>query len=260
MTWFEPLEGRRLLSAAAAPDVAPAPLAAVAAQAVVIDGDLRPGHSPGVATFDGDVAFSATARLEIELAGTTPGTEYDVVNVGGRATLGGTLQVVLLGGFVPQAGDSFRVLTYGSRAGDFDRYLGLDLPNGLRLRPVFTGTALTLTALPPARVTGRHVFYNDSAYDGRDPAPGAADDAAIAPGKEALLGAGAPSFANVTGYSRGINGIMVDVSNLGGVASAEDFVLRVSTDLPAPGWSPAPRPRRSPCARAPAAAAPTASR
>jgi hypothetical protein len=243
VTWFEALEGRRLLSAAAAPDVAPVPFAAVAAgEAVVIDGDLRPGHSPGVATFDGDVAFSATARLEIELAGTTPGTEYDVVNVGGRATLGGTLHVVLLGSFIPQAGDRFRVLTYGSRAGDFDHYVGLDLPNGLRLRPVFTADALTLTALPPAQVVARHVFYNGCAFDNHDPAANAADDAAIAPGKEALRGAAAPSFANVTAYSRGINGVMVDVLNLGGVASADDFLLRVSTDLPAASWSAAPVP------------------
>jgi len=195
----------------------------------------------GVATFEGDVVFSPTSRLEIELAGTQPGTLYDVVNVQGRVTLGGTLQVVLLGGFVPHAGDSFRVLNFGSRSEDFSTYLGLSLPNGLQLRPVFTDASLTLTALPPAQVVGRHVFYNNSAFDGHDPAAGTADDAAVAPDKQALLPGQAASFSNVTGYTGGINGVMVDVLNLGGVASAEDFLLR-SGDGTAAGWAAAPAP------------------
>src|SRR3954468_1668176 len=91
---------------------------------------------PGEVTFGGDVTFGAGSTLEIELAGTQPGTQYDVVHVGGAATLGGTMQVVLLNGFVPQPGDAFQVLTFGSRVGDFARYAGLDLGGGRVLRPV----------------------------------------------------------------------------------------------------------------------------
>lgn len=66
----------------------------------------------------------------------------------------------------------------------------------------------------PVAVVGRHVFYNHSAYDGRDPAATAADDAAVAPNKSALLPGQTASFSNVTSYSRGINGVMVDLENV----------------------------------------------
>src|SRR5439155_6060160 len=60
---------------------------------------------------------------------------------------------------------------------------------------------------PPATIVGRHVFYSQSAFDGSDPNPTAEDAGAMAPDKEALLPGQAPSFANVTSYTRGINGV-----------------------------------------------------
>jgi hypothetical protein len=74
-------------------------------------------------------------------------------------------------------------------------------------------------------VVGRHVFYNRSAFDGGDPAANASDDGAIAADKRALLPGQAATFANVTGYSRGINGVMVDVLGLptAGSLSRDDF-------------------------------------
>src|SRR5687768_14015394 len=47
---------------------------------------------------------------------------------------------------------------------------------------------------PAATVVGRWVFYNNSAFDGNDPAANAADDAAVAPDKVAALPGGATSF------------------------------------------------------------------
>ena len=82
-------------------------------------------------------------------------------------------------------------------------------------------------------VVGRYVFYNNSAFDNRDPVANAADDAAIAPDKAALLPGGTPAFQNVTNYSKGINGVMIDIGSLpdGDVPAAEDF-----------GWGDAPPP------------------
>lgn len=149
---IELLESRRLFSG---PGADPA---------VVIDGVLRPGNSPGAVTFGGDLVFGPSATLEIELAGTVQGTQYDVVHVGGRATLGGTLRVVLLDGFVPGPGQSFQVMTFGSRVGDFANYQGLNVAPGVTLRPVFSANALTLVAPPPGgpRVTG--VFVSGSTW------------------------------------------------------------------------------------------------
>jgi len=61
-------------------------------------------------------------------------------------------------------------------------------------------------------VTGPYLFYNNSAYDGHDEAPTAADDAAVPTDKRSLLPGQSPTLANVSSYSRGLNGIMLDVT------------------------------------------------
>jgi hypothetical protein len=80
--------------------------------------------------------------------------------------------------------------------------------------------------LPPA-VVGRHVFYSHSSFDGNDSGANAADDGAIATDKSALLPGGAASFANVTSFARGINGVMVDIAGLpaGAALGADDFEI-----------------------------------
>jgi ELWxxDGT repeat protein len=72
------------------------------------------------------------------------------------------------------------------------------------------------TTRQPPSVVDRHVFYNRSSFDGNDAGANAADDAAIAMDKNALL-AGQdrlPGFDNVTSFDRGINGVMIDVKDL----------------------------------------------
>jgi len=70
-----------------------------------------------------------------------------------------------------------------------------------------------LLSITSASVVGRDVFYNNSFYDGNNPAINAADDEAIATNKQALLPGQTATFANYTSYSKGINGVMVDVAN-----------------------------------------------
>ena len=82
----------------------------------------------------------------------------------------------------------------------------------------------------PATVAARHVFYNGSALDGFSAGADARDDAAVAADKQALRGGGAATFGNVTGYSRGVNGIILDLAGLpqGAVLGGNDFSFRVS--------------------------------
>ena len=101
----------------------------------------------------------------------------------------------------------------------------------------------TFTGTVPAAVVGRYVFYNDSALDGRDRAANALDDLAIATDKTALLpGQGPATFANYTSYSRGINGVMIDIAGLRGDLSAADFSFKVANDNSPAGWADAPPP------------------
>jgi hypothetical protein len=86
---------------------------------VFIEGDARPGFSPGVMAFGGDVSFGPFASVAIELAGATPGSEYDRLVVTGDLALDGTLEVSLIGGFIPSVGQSFNILDWGGLAGTF---------------------------------------------------------------------------------------------------------------------------------------------
>ena len=80
-----------------------------------------------------------------------------------------------------------------------------------------------------------------------DPAANAFDDLAIAPDKQALLNGQKATFANYTSYSRGINGIMIDIANLAQPAglSVADFEFRTGNSnnpgqLAAVGRGPVP--------------------
>jgi RHS repeat-associated protein len=92
-----------------------------------------------------------------------------------------------------------------------------------------------------AFVAGRLAFYNHSALDGNDAAAGAADDAAVAGDKHALLPGRTATFDNVTTYSRGINGVMIDMAGLGHDATLapDDFVLETGDGAT---WSAGPAP------------------
>jgi len=110
-----------------------------------------------------------------------------------------------------------------------------------------SGRAIRIERLP-ATVAGRHLFYNRSVFDGRAAAPNPADDNAIAPDKVALLPGQAATAANVSSYVRGINGVMVDLANLGTrTLTPADFSFsaggkRTGGKTPASSWASAPPP------------------
>lgn len=72
-------------------------------------GGITPGNSPGILNVTGNVAFASTNSFNVELNGTTVGTQYDQLNVTGSVNLNSaTLNVVL--GFTPTSGDSFTII------------------------------------------------------------------------------------------------------------------------------------------------------
>jgi PEP-CTERM motif len=111
-------------------------------------GTVGPGNSPGTLSVQGAYTQSAGGTLAIELAGLAAGTQYDRLVVDGAATLSGTLAVSLLGGFSPNLGDSFEVMTFASHSGEFNNYTGLDLGGHLALKAAYSATDLSLNARP----------------------------------------------------------------------------------------------------------------
>jgi hypothetical protein len=94
-----------------------------------------------------------------------------------------------------------------------------------------------------AGVVGRHVFYNQSAFDGMDAGLNSSDDGAIATDKVAYLpGAGLAGTSNVTSYTRGINGIMIDLASNHGPLTLNDFTFKVGANNTPGAWADAPAP------------------
>ena len=95
----------------------------------------------------------------------------------------------------------------------------------------------------PSDVVGRNLFYNNSAFDGNNPAANGADDGAIATDRAAYLpGDGIAQPANVSSYTRGINSIMIDVAGNHGPLTVADFTFRIGANNNPASWASAPAP------------------
>jgi hypothetical protein len=99
---------------------------------------------------------------------------------------------------------------------------------------------------PPSggEVVARHLFYNNSAFDGFQAAANTSDDGAIASDKSVLLPGETAGLAHYTSYSRGVNGIMIDMTGLtdAGGLSASDFLFRRGNSHEIASWTAAPAP------------------
>ena len=72
---------------------------------------LAPGASPGILTITGDLTLGSSSVTQIEVQGTNPTTpDYDQVRVSGTVTLGGTLVVTYLNGFVLDRSENINVI------------------------------------------------------------------------------------------------------------------------------------------------------
>jgi hypothetical protein len=115
---------------------------------VELDGDLKPGNSPANVSFSGNVVIAPTAGTDIELAGTTKGSNYDSLTVAGNVSLGGTLNVLLIDGFTPAAGQSFNIMSAaGGITGAFDSTNLPTLAGGLSLGITYTPNAINLSVI-----------------------------------------------------------------------------------------------------------------
>lgn len=99
------------------------------------------------------------------------------------------------------------------------------------------GTLSDSYEMVPNTVRARQAFYNNSKFDGQNAAANAADDGAIAANKQALLPGGTATAANYTSYSRGLNGIMVDIARPPATLTAADFEFRVGNSNTPASWS-----------------------
>ena len=140
------------------------------------------------------------------------------------------------------AGTYAPIATLGGNITVFD---DTTVNRGVQYFYVVKATALAGTSLPsnelsvtvPApTIIANSIFYNGSTYDGQNGSSNLTDRAAIASDKQALLPGQTATFQNYTSYSKGINGIMIDVANLDNLPRFEDFSFSVGNDNNLAGW------------------------
>lgn len=121
---------------------------------VTYTGDLQPGNSPAIITYGGDVYLSGPSTLTMELGGLIAGLEYDQISVAGDLFAAGTIVFELLPGFIPEAGNSFQVLVFGSFSGGFSSIQAPTLPGDLQWDFTSLESTGIISVVPePATVT-----------------------------------------------------------------------------------------------------------
>jgi T5SS/PEP-CTERM-associated repeat protein len=109
-------------------------------------GIVSPGDSSGTLRVTADYTQQASGTLLIDIAGHSSG-QFSVLNVLGNASLNGTLDPVLLNGFIPMIGQSFVFLDYASLAGAFSGIENQVFDNGMEKWSVaYQSTDAILTA------------------------------------------------------------------------------------------------------------------
>jgi hypothetical protein len=95
----------------------------------------------------------------------------------------------------------------------------------------------------PPEVFGRRVFYNNSALDNNTAGASPADDNAVDESKSPVVGT--PDATSITSYSRGLNGVFVDVFALPTATTtltAADFTIRSTSQAAPNAWAAGPAP------------------
>jgi uncharacterized repeat protein (TIGR01451 family) len=109
-----------------------------------VGGTVSPGMSPGVLHIAGNYTQGPTGTLNIELGGVISGTQYDLLDVTGAASLNGTLNVSLINSFTPISGTVFRIVNFSTRSGDFITETGMNVGGWLFLLPYYSSDHLSL--------------------------------------------------------------------------------------------------------------------
>ena len=99
---------------------------------------------PGALTITGNYTQDAVATLEAEFSGSGAG-QFDTVNIGGIATLSGTLRLENVGAFAPQVGTTFRIITSSNTPTAFPSLTGETL--GAVQQPDATGLVVAINAV-----------------------------------------------------------------------------------------------------------------
>ena len=100
----------------------------------------------GTLTITGTYTQGASGVMNVEIGGTTQGTQFDRLTVSGAATLGGTLNIQLINGFQPTSAPpgGFAIVAHASRNGSFATVNGTSIGNGFSFAPNYSSSTQTV--------------------------------------------------------------------------------------------------------------------
>jgi autotransporter-associated beta strand protein len=94
---------------------------------LTIHGIYSPGDSPGLVALSSSlVSLESDGLIHFEIGGLARGTQYDALDISGQFASEGGIKVSLINAFMPQLGDSFHLLSWGT-AGSIS-FSNFDLP------------------------------------------------------------------------------------------------------------------------------------
>jgi len=93
-----------------------------------------------------------------------------------------------------------------------------------------TANVTVTVAAPSGSVGGQYLFYKGSSFDTGN------HRGAIATDKSAALPGQATQYSNFSNFSRGLNGIIIDIDGFSGTPSVNDFEFHVGNDSTPSAW------------------------
>ncbi len=107
---------------------------------LVSDGYTQSGSN---SLLSGDGTMTVTGALTWS-GGITPTLAFNQFNITQQAIISGTLDISLTGGYEPTIGDTFVIMTFPSRSGEFDTVNGLIIGAGKRFDVLYNPNDVTL--------------------------------------------------------------------------------------------------------------------
>jgi hypothetical protein len=114
------------------------------AAATLVIGDST--KTAGLISIANDYTQLATGAMDVQIGGTTAGSQYSQLNVTGTVNLNGTLNIKRVK-FLPKVGDTFTILTGSAVSGQFATVNGLRINSGEHFQVSYPGTSVVLTVV-----------------------------------------------------------------------------------------------------------------
>jgi YVTN family beta-propeller protein len=120
---------------------------------VTVSGAAQAGDipNPGILTITGDgngnYTQTSSGNYNVPIGGLSVGKQYSQLNTGATATLNGTLNVSLINGFTPAAGNQFVIMNAASLSGQFATTNLPPLPPDLSWNVGYSNSQVTLSVM-----------------------------------------------------------------------------------------------------------------